>query len=175
MPVLSCAQSNSCTLILRSILFVVVVLHVFVFGDYCHHGTTGVMYQIYSFYKTFSCIFISQQNKTSGQMWGEIVLTVSFYLLKWQVEFGRVSDCGHAALSDWRGCVPLTPVWHGQNRPSDSPSATASPPAPSSRSPCVTEHLPHRCRVSSLALSPHSTSPCCHWVNGGKKKKSIAP
>lgn len=92
---------------------------------------------------------------------------------KWWVQFGWMADWRRMALSDWCSWAPLTPVWHGHNGLSDSSCARASPPAPSSDSPCVTEHLPQHCRVSSLAPSPHSTSPCCHWVKGGKK--SIAP
>lgn len=42
-----------------------------------------------------------------------------------------------------------------------------------SPTPCVTEHLPQRCRVSSLAPSPHSTSAHCHWVKREGKKKKI--
>lgn len=92
-----------------------------------------------------------------------------------RVAFGKVVLVGlngrlrrHVAVCDWGGSVHLSPVWHSHNGPTDSTCARTSPSAPSSDSPCITEHLPQPCRVSSLAPSPHSASPCCHWVKGGK-------
>lgn len=101
--------------------------------------------------------------KRSRECW----FVMSFQMMASVLLNGRLWR--HVAVCDRGGSVHLTSVWHGHISPSDSTCARMSLPAPSSDSPCVTEHLTQHCRVSSLAPSPHSTSPCCHWVKGGKK------
>lgn len=41
--------------------------------------------------------------------------------------------------------------------------------------PCVTQHLPQHCRLSSLAPSPHSTSAHCHWAKREGEKIHSTP